>query len=131
VKKQNYNELFTDDDDPIWSAPVAKSKGKKQRERIDGPFYLCSEAWANRAAEFAGQYLILALRLYRRWLKRKPDATSIAVTAAALAGPEGAPSGTARSRLVSRLEVGGLLKVERRVHKQATLVRVIDPPTRV
>jgi hypothetical protein len=132
VKKQKHDDLFDDDDgnDPLGDAPAAKPKGKKQHERIDGPFYMCPEAWADRAAEFAGQYLILALRLYRRWMRRKFGESSIAVSGEALAGPEGKCPRMTRARLVARLERGGLVEVVKQAAGQATRVRIIDPNLR-
>ena len=107
MKKQNHHrddDLFTEDDDPLWNEPGASPQpGKSRRAPMRGPFYLCSESWADAAALVCGHYLILALRLYRRWLKRG-TATTVAVTAAALAGPGHSQRG--RLRVVARLRGG-------------------------
>jgi hypothetical protein len=91
MRKHNYDELFTDDDDPVWNEPPSEPsapKGKKPRyTRMRGDFYLCPKAWLDSAAEVAGQYLILAVRLYRRWRMRKPGTDSILASAVTLAGP--------------------------------------------
>jgi hypothetical protein len=120
------DELFTDDADPIWNEPATKPKAAK---RVPGDFYLCSKEWADKAAEVSGQYLILALRLYRRWRMREPGTDSIAVTAEALAGP-GPGNGRGRNgrrRLVARLEKARLIEVMTRAPRRALRVRIIDP----
>jgi hypothetical protein len=127
MKKHNDDDLFTDEDDPIWNEPAAKPKAKKL-ERIRRDFYLCSTAWADEAAEVAGMYLILAFRLYRRWRMREPGADTIAVTAKAMAGP--GYSRTGRRRLIARLEEAGLVEVVARAPGRAAQVRVIEPKPR-
>jgi hypothetical protein len=103
--------------------PKAEKRG---RERIVGPFYQCSVPWLDKAVEATGQYLILALRLYLRWRKRKPGTNAIAVTARALAGPGHSRRG--RLIVVERLEEAGLIEVvERAKAGRAPRVRVIDP----
>jgi hypothetical protein len=117
------NGLFTDDADPFWDEPAPKV-GK--RGRMQGEFYLCSKEWADKAAEVSGQYLILALRLYRRWRMRKPRTGSIPVAAETLAGPRN--SRYARLCIVARLEEAGLLEiVEEGGRGRAPRVRIIDP----
>ena len=113
------DNLFTDETDPFWDTPKA---GK--RERMQGEFYLCSKEWADKAAEVSGQYLILALRLYRRWRMRKPGTDSITVAAEALAGSRN--SRYARLCIVARLEEAGLLEVvEESRQGRAPRVRII------
>jgi hypothetical protein len=132
MKKQSHrhdDDLFIDDDDPIWNEPGTKPKiGKPRRERMRGDFYLCSKTWADKAAEVAGQYLILALRLYRCWQMRKPGTDSIAVAAEALAGPGpgGGRERTGRRRLITRLEAAGLIEVVERAPRRAIRIRIID-----
>jgi hypothetical protein len=123
------DNLFADDNDPLWSAPTTKAKPKQRRSRISGPFYTVSEAWADRAAEVCGQYLILALRLYRRWLMRKPGTNSIAVSAAIItgSGPGGSRGRSGRRRLIARLEAAGLIEVVERAPNRAIRIRIIDP----
>jgi hypothetical protein len=127
---KKHDDLFTEDDDSIWNEPPAKQKtGKSKRERMRGDFYLCSKAWADAAAKVAGQYLILALRLYRRWQMREPGTDSIVASAGALGGP-GPGSGSSRNgrlRLITRLEAAGLIEVVARAPGRATKVRVVDP----
>jgi hypothetical protein len=123
------DKLFDDETDPFWDAPSggakAKGKGKKQRERIDGPFYLCSEPWADRAAEACGQQLLLALRLYQRWRTRAPGADWIFASSATFGtGREGRNS---RLWVLARLELAGLIEIVGRERGQSYRVRVIDP----
>jgi hypothetical protein len=129
--KKHDDDLFEADNDPIWNAPAAKVKGKRRRERKAGPFYLCSEAWGDRAAEAAGQYLIMALRIYRRWQLRASGNDWITVGSRALAGagPGGGGRGArnARLTLITRLEVAGLIEVAPAAPGRVTRVRVIDP----
>jgi hypothetical protein len=122
------DRLFTDDDDPFWNEPAPREPEKAKRDRIHGPFYQCSEPWAERAAEFTGQYLILALRLYRRWMMRWPPGSEWVTASSATLGmdPE---SRNARMRLLARLETAGLIEVARK-SGQAPRVRVIDPQLR-
>jgi hypothetical protein len=124
----DYENLFTHDNDPSWDIPLQKAE-KRGRERIVGPFYQCSIPWVDAAAEVAGEYLVLALRLYLRWRKRKPGTNAIPVTAAALAGSRN--SRYARLCVVERLEAAGLIEVvERGGRGRAPRVRVIDPQLR-
>jgi hypothetical protein len=128
MKKRNeHDELFEVDDDPLWDAPAVKPKRKKQRERLRGDFYLCPVAWADRAAEVTGQYLILALRLYRCWQMRKPGANWIFASSATF-GMERC-SRNSRMRLLTRLEMAGLVKIVGRESGQAYRVQVIEPAT--
>ena len=125
MTKHSEDDLFTDDVDPIWDEPASKPKAGKPK-RMGGDFYLCSTAWGDKAAEVAGQYLILALRLYRRWRMRKPGTDTIAVTARTLAGSRN--SRYARLCIVDRLAEAGLIKiVEESRHGRAPRVRIIDP----
>jgi hypothetical protein len=126
------DKLFDDEADPFWDDPTAgakgKSKSKKQCERIDGRFYQCSEPWCDRAAEACGQYLILALRLYRRWRARAPGADWIFASSATFrTGREGR---NGRLCVLTRLEVAGLIEIAGRKNGQAYRVRVIDPQLR-
>jgi hypothetical protein len=98
---------------------------KPAREKIVGPFYQCSQPWADIATKAAGQYLILALRLYRRWRGRPSGCDAIVVSAEALAGPGYSRLG--KTRVVQRLEKAGLIEVVERKRKQAPRIRVIDP----
>jgi hypothetical protein len=121
------DNLFTDETDRPWDEPAPKA-GK--RGRMQGEFYLCSEEWADKAAEVGGQYLILALRLYRRWRMRKPGTNSITVTAGALAGPGHSKRG--RLIVVQRLQEAGLIEVADEGRRgRAPRVRVIDPQLRL
>jgi hypothetical protein len=125
MKKGNYGELFTDDNDPAWDTAPAEA-GKRRRERIVGAFYQCSLPWFDKAAEVSGTYLALAVRLYRRWRMRKPGADAVVVSAAALAGAGHSTRG--RQVVVDRLEEAGLIEVvERGQRGRAPRVRVIDP----
>lgn len=120
------DRLFTEETDPFWNEPEPPTKPRTgKRERARGDFYLCSKAWADKAAEVAGCYLILAFRLYRRWRLRKPGTDSILVTAEALAGPGHSRRG--RWIMVERLEEAGLIEVvEKGRRGRAPRVRVID-----
>jgi hypothetical protein len=98
---------------------------KPKRERIVGPFYQCSEPWADKAAGVAGRYFVLALRLYRCWRVRKLGTDTIAITTSELAGPGYTRDG--KQRVVLVLEAAGLIEVVERAPGRAPRVRVIDP----
>jgi hypothetical protein len=119
-------DLFTDETDPIWDEPAVTRPKAGKPERVRGDFYLCPKTWADKAAEVAGQYLILALRLYRRWRMRKPGTDVIAVTARALAGSRN--SRYARLCVVARLAEAGLIEIVVEGGRgRAPRVRIIDP----
>jgi hypothetical protein len=125
VSKRNPdNDLFGPDDDPIWNGPAAKPTAGRMR----GDFYLCSKTWLDAAAEVSGQYLILALRVYRRWHMRKPGTDTITISTEALSGPGpgGGRGRDGRLRLITRLEAAGLIEVVKRVPRRAIRVRIID-----
>ena len=89
--------LRIDPADPtLVPAKTAKPR-KGRRERVSGEFYQVPLAWADRAAEAAGGYLILALRIHRAWRMREGGTTAIAVTAKVLG----------RSRVIHAETVGG------------------------
>jgi hypothetical protein len=112
--------------DPLWQAA---HKGKPKRKRMDGPFYQVPEAWADKAAEVCGHYLILALRIYRWWHTTRHVAgiDTIRVTALALNGP--CHSRRGRQIVVARLEEAGLIEVVERAAGKAPRIRVIDVHT--
>jgi hypothetical protein len=121
-----------DDDGEFVSRFTSKNPARRppraarpKRERIIGPFYQCSEPWADKAAEATGRYLILALRLYRCWRVRRPGIDIIAITTAELAGPGYTRNG--KNRVVLILERAGLIEVVERAPGRAPRVRVIDP----
>jgi hypothetical protein len=125
--KYDLDKLFLDGPDIFDDELGAEAKPKKpKRKRTDGPFYHCPEAWADRAAEVCGGYLILALRLHRRWQMRAPGTNSIAVTAYALGGP--CHSRRGRQYIVAKLEEAGLIEVVERRAGCAPRVRVIEIP---
>jgi hypothetical protein len=120
VNRHNDDELFGPGDD-LADVPDLKVKER----RVRGDFYMCPKAWADQASEVSGLYLILALRLYRRWRMREPGADVITATAKGMAGP--GYSRTGRRRLITRLEEAGLIEVVARAPGRAVRVRVIDP----
>jgi hypothetical protein len=123
---KKYDELFTVDDDPVWDNVEPAKPKKKGRERIVGPFYQCSVSWLDAAAEVAGAYLILAVRLYVRWRKRKLGTDAIWVMAATLDGPGHSKRG--RAVVVRKLEAAGLIEVVERARRgRAPKVRIVDP----
>src|SRR5262249_8585310 len=111
---KQHDDLFIDDGSPILNAPPVKGH-RPRRKPVAGDFYLCPRLWLDQAAEASGQYLILAIRLYRRWRMREPGTNWVAASAAALAGPgPGGGSGRhGRLRVLDRLEAAGLIKVVR------------------
>jgi hypothetical protein len=111
-------------DPTLVPAKSAKSRKQRKRERINGEFYQVSLAWADRAAEAAGGYLILALRIHRAWRMREEGTSTIAITAKVLAGPDGNSRGN--RLIVRRLEAAGLIEVVERRLGCALRVRVID-----
>jgi hypothetical protein len=121
------NKVFIDDGTDPFNDPRWKAAKPAKPKRTAGLFYHCPEAWADAAALVAGQHLILALRLYRRWRKRKPGTDTIVISAYALDGPGHSRRG--RQRVVARLEEAGLIEVVKRGAGQAPRVRVIDPAT--
>ena len=124
MKRHNDDDLFADGDD-LADVPDLKAQGR----RVRGDFYMCPKAWADKASEVSGLYLILAFRLYRAWRMREPGADVIAVTATAMAGPGyGRGRGRiGRRRLITRLEEAGLIEVVARAPGRAVRIRVIDP----
>jgi hypothetical protein len=106
-------------------AKTTKRRRKGRRERVSGGFYQVPLDWADRAAEAAGGYLILALRIHRAWRMREVGATAIAVTAKVLGRSSGHSSQDSR-RIVCRLEAAGLIEVVERKSGCAARVRVID-----
>jgi hypothetical protein len=111
-------------DPTLVPAKPAKSRKQGKRERICGEFYQVPLAWADKAAEAAGGYLILALRIHRAWRMREEGTSVIAVTARVLAGPSGNSRGN--KRIIRRLEVAGLVEVVERKPGCAVRIRVID-----
>jgi hypothetical protein len=121
----DFNKLFMDGPNIFDDEFEPKSKPKKlKRERVQGEFYLCPKAWADRAAEVCGQYLIFALRLQRRWLMREPGTNSIPVTASVMEDSQRIK----RQRLIAKLQKAGLIVVTKRAPGQAIRIRVIDLP---
>jgi hypothetical protein len=126
---KKHDEMFTVDDDPMWDdigvGKLDRKPRKTGKEKIVGPFYQVSVPWLDKAAEVCGPYLILAMRLYLRWRKRKPGSDTIAVSAAALSGTRHSKRG--RQEVVRRLEEAGLIKVVKRGERRSPRVKIVDP----
>jgi hypothetical protein len=73
----------------VAAAQATKPARRRKRPRIRGEFYLCPVVWADRAvaAVSSQQQLIIAFRIFKRWLTRKPDEDTIVVSNLVVAGP--------------------------------------------
>jgi hypothetical protein len=120
----NDDNLFGPGDD-LADVPVAKKD-----EYLQGDFYLCPVAWADRAAEAVGVYLIMALRLYRRWRMRKKGAKFIIASSESVSGPGpgsgGRSSRNSRLRMLERLATAELIEILGRIPNGAYRVRIIE-----
>lgn len=118
------DRLFAGCDD-LSDVPVAE-----KNERLQGDFYLCPVAWADRAAKAVGVYLIMALRLYRRWKMRKKGAKFIIASSEAVSGPGpgsgGRSSRNSRLRMLERLAAAKLIEILGRIPNGAYRVRIIE-----
>jgi hypothetical protein len=123
------DSLWIDGPDIFEDAPATTSTKpktrKRRKEHITGPFYQCSEPWADKAAGVTGRYLILALRIYRCWRTRCPGDVAVAVTTQALSGPGYSRDG--KQRVVAILARAGLIEIVEQRPGCAPRVRVIDP----
>jgi hypothetical protein len=101
------------------------TKPRRQRQRLAGEFYLCPVAWGDRAmlAVASKEQLIIALRLYRRWLTRKREESAITASNVMLAGP--GFSREVKRRALRKLETVGLLEVVDRRNGRAPRIRLI------
>src|SRR5262249_49474779 len=95
------------------------------KTRLAGDFYLLPVAWAERAilAVRSRQQVLLAFRLYRRWLMRASTDGTIPLSNAALAGP--GFSRKAKRRTLQKLEAARLIEVVERGKGQAPRVRIL------
>jgi hypothetical protein len=111
-------------------AAVAMTKPKpstrRSRRRVAGEFYLCPVGWADRAAAVvtSKEQFVLALRLYRRWLTRRPEASTITASNTALAGV-GFSRNTKR-RMQQNLQRAGLIEIVEQHPGRAPCLRVIE-----
>lgn len=111
--------------DPTLVFAKSARARRGRRERISGEFYQVPLAWADRAAEAAGGYLILALRIHRAWRMREDGTTAIAVTAKVLGRPSDSSCRDSR-RVIRRLKAAGLIEVVEQNPGRAVRVRVVD-----
>jgi hypothetical protein len=117
---------------PEAVAAAQRPKVRKQSRRlrrVRGEFYLAPIAWADRAiaAVTSKEQLAISLRLYRRWLTRKQDESTIAASNAVLTGP--GFSREAKRRALDKLAAAGLLEIVEQGRGRAPRIRIIDGGT--
>jgi hypothetical protein len=110
----------------VAAAQATKPARRRKRPRIRGEFYLCPVVWADRAAAAVSSrhQLIIAFRIFRRWLTRKPHEDTIVVSNLVVAGP--GFSREAKRQAVRKLTAVGLLQVVQGGHGRAPRIRVVE-----